>query len=72
MSRVIKFSSRIFKTNYKNRIVIFAHLFPFLSFSLKTLLNMSTTLNEAGPSYSHIKMVASDLDGTLVVHGVNG
>jgi hypothetical protein len=24
------------------------------------------------PSYSHIRMVASDLDGTLIVGGFNG
>lgn len=33
---------------------------------------MSPSATKVEPSYGHIKIVASDLDGTLTVHGING
>jgi hydroxymethylpyrimidine pyrophosphatase-like HAD family hydrolase len=33
---------------------------------------MAPVAIETERNYNHIKVVASDLDGTLIVHGING
>lgn len=44
-----------------------------LSFHLSLYFSSMTTTNiDDKRDYSHIKLVASDLDGTLTVHGING